>query len=140
MTKFRFLAFAFAVSTISWTTQRRTPQCKLLPDGKYRLEYTSNSPERPSLISISNEKFLKCCSLGDTLKGEMAWINDCYLILKVNGRRIDTISTVQKMLHKSFGEHCLELEKANGDSIFFRTTYTGNVHITINKGQFIRLE
>lgn len=140
MKKCRFIPFAFAICTISWTTQRGKSECKLLPDGRYKLEYTLNSIERPSIISISNDNFLQCCSLGDTLKGEITWIYDCFLILKVNGRLPDTSSSVQRMLHRSFGEHCLELEKVNGDSIFFRTTYLGNVHITINKGQFIRLK
>ncbi|MFI5406668.1 MAG: hypothetical protein ACHQ1D_09175 [Nitrososphaerales archaeon] len=140
ITGYRFHLFAFAICTISWTTQRGKSECELLPDGKYRLEYTLNSTEKPSIISISNDKFSQCCSLGDTLKGKITWIYDCCLTLTVNGRLLDTSNNLNNMLRRSFGEHCLELKKATGDSIFFRTTYTGNLHITINEGHFIRLK
>ncbi|WP_207632799.1 hypothetical protein, partial [Foetidibacter luteolus] len=138
MTKYKLLFLALALCTLSWTTQTSKFKCKLLPDGKYQIKYTFNSTEKPSIISISKDRFSKCCSFRDTLRGQINWIYDCYFTLKVDGISPDTSSELNKLLHRSFGEHCFELKNSTEDTIFFRTTYTGNVHITVNEGRFVR--
>lgn len=140
MSRFALRIFVLISFTISSTSQQERPACKLLPDGRYRLQYTYNSIEKPSIISISNNKFMQCCSLGDTLRGNVTWLTNCYLILNVEGRIRDTSNSLHSMLLKSFGEPCLELKRASGDSIFFRTAYRGNMHITVNEGQLVRIK
>lgn len=140
MTRYILFYFALAIFSISWKTHTFSFNCKLLPDGKYRVEYTFNSGDKPSILAISKNRFTQCCSLGDTLRGDINWIYDCYLVLKYDGKMPDTSGDISKHLQRSFGGHCFEFKKAIGDSIFFRTTYRGNVHITINEGRFIRLK
>jgi len=60
----------------------------------------------------------------------------CYLIFKYDSKQSD-ISSLAGLLQKSFGEPCFEIKKAIGDNIF-RTTYTGNLHISINEGRFVK--
>ena len=140
MTHNKLFLLAFAVFIISWTKQVSVFRCKLLPDGKYRFEYTLKPTGKPSILTISKDRFSQCCILGDTLKGDIRWIYDCYFVLKVDGRVPDTAGGISTLLDRSFGEQCFELKKASEDTIFFRTTYTGNVHITANEGRLIKIQ
>lgn len=128
-----FLGIIISISFI------RNPECNLLPDGKYKLQYHCGSNEKESIVEIQKGRFKKCCVLGDTLSGTLTWIYGCYVLLKTDNEQPDTTSAIQKMIYQSFGPTCMELETSNGDSIFFRTTYLNNVHITVSKGRFIRL-
>lgn len=134
-----FIYSSILLAIIISTSFRRNPECSLLPDGQYRLQYIFNSYEKESILDIRKGRFKKCCVLGDTVKGSLTWIYDCYLSLKADGEQPDTAATFQKLMYRSFGAPCIELESASNDTVYFRTTYSNNVHITVNKGRFIRL-
>ena len=111
----------------------------MLPDGLYRLEYTRNSFENASMIKIKNETFYQFKQNGDTLKGKIDWIYNCSFIFNYEIRKIDT-NSLEVVLSKSFGRSFVELNKEYGDTVIFRTTFTGNLEITLNEGQFIRIK
>jgi hypothetical protein len=113
--------------------------CNMLPDGLYRLEYTRNSFENASMIKIKNETFYQFKQNGDTLKGKIDWIYNCSFIFNYEIRKIDT-NSLEVVLSKSFGRSFVELNKEYGDTVIFRTTFTGNLEITLNEGQFIRIK
>lgn len=45
-----------------------------------------------------------------------------------------------QMLYDSFGDPCIiELQAESGDTTYFRQTFTGNLHISVDEGYFLRL-
>src|SRR5579862_6574083 len=115
-------------------TLHKKADCDLLSNGTYKLEYTRNSFEESSFIKIENDKFFQYKQNGDTLKGKIEWIYKCSFFLNYDIKQIDT-SSLQKMILESFSKSCVELNKKNGDTINFRTTYAGNLEVTINEGR-----
>jgi len=113
------------------------PKCNLLPDGLYKMEFTRNSNETASLVKIICDSFIQYGVKHGTINGKIKWTYDCTFILDYDKKQVDT-SYFGHLLSKSFGKNCIELDKASGDTVFFRTTYTGNLHITINEGRFVR--
>lgn len=46
----------------------------------------------------------------------------------------DSVVGPLKQMYDSWGHPCIELKEVSGDSIGFRTTFPGNLHITFNEG------
>lgn len=130
-----FFLLSFSTGLIS----RMIEQFDGLTDGRYKLEYTSNSIEKPSIVMISKGGFTRCCSIGDTLTGRIHQISERYFLFEYENMKRDTFG-LQGLLSKSFGDPCYEIKRTVGDTIFFRTTYASNLHLTINEGRFIRLK
>jgi hypothetical protein len=104
------------------------------------MTYTYNSKESPSRIKIDNYNFEQISKIGDTTKGKLKWLYNCIVMLDhLDKENIDTIGLQYKLI-KSFGRPCLELTAKNKDTINFRTTYSGNLHITINQGIIARAD
>jgi hypothetical protein len=61
--------------------------CNLLPDGFYKLEYTTNSNEKTSMIKIDNEKFYQYKQNGDKVKGKIDWIYNCSFIFNYDVKK-----------------------------------------------------
>ncbi len=84
---------------------------------------------------------MKYLENGDSVKGKFEWIYNCSLRfdsgIKVN---LDSMTEFEKLVQKSFGNSIVKLEDIHGDTINFRTTYSGNLHITLNQGKLIRLK
>jgi len=133
MHKLLIISIAVLGITISFDSRK---VCNILPDGLNKLEYTRNSFENASMIKIENEQFYQFKQNGDTLKGKIDWIYDCSFIFNFAIRKIDT-SSLEAVLSKSFGRSFVELNRKNGDTVIFRTSYTGNLEITLNEGRFI---
>ena len=112
-----------------------------LPNGKYHVKFIS--PINGGYdITIQDGVYMKYMTNGDSTKGRIYWINNSSFQLKTLQTRADTLSGLNNFLKKNFGEELIELDplKQIGNNIYnFRTTYTGNLHITINSGQFIRV-
>jgi hypothetical protein len=113
--------------------------CKLLPNGNYKLKYTFNS-ESDSQIKIINNTFVQYWNTGDSSKGRINWIYNCMLKLQYFSSPQSDTSGLGKLIFHSFGSPCIELKERKGDTINFRTTYSGNVHVTINEGKLIKLK
>jgi hypothetical protein len=54
------------------------------------------------------------------------------------GRMAAMTRNLKQQLNKSFGDQCIEIQKFNGDSIKFRITYTGNLHVTVDEGYYVK--
>lgn len=120
--------------------------CELLPDGIYGLKQTYpfvrptlNPVEFDSELSIRKGQYLQKWPNGDSATGKLVWVYDCSLRLDpTNPQKTDT-TAFSKILYKSFGPGIFELQDKKGDTVFFRTTYTANLHLTTSEGYFIRI-
>ena len=74
------------------------------------------------------------------VKGKVHWIGDCSLKLEPELHLNQDTTELERELYQSFGESFIEIKATKGDTTFFRTTWTGNLHITINEGYFIRIK
>jgi hypothetical protein len=114
--------------------------CAILPNGHYRIIYTFNSAEKDSRMEIENNQFHQYWDDGKSAKGAIRGVGSCTLEFEYFNRNftIDT-SDLGKRIYRSFGDTCMELKSQREDTILFRSTYTGNLHITINKGMIIKI-
>lgn len=136
MKKFITIAATLILTTLCWSFIANF-NCEL-PDGLYKLEYTYNSLEKPSMMRVEKNNFYQYNN-GDTVKGKINWIYKCSFVLEYDNVQADT-SKIGKLLLQSFGKPCIKIERISNDTIAFRTTYTENLRITINKGRFIKLK
>jgi hypothetical protein len=113
-------------------------KCELLRDGKYLMKYTIPT-EAFSTLQIKNNAFIQYFPKSDTLKGQIKSLSNCRFQLIYGSEWKPDTSDIGKLINKSFGETVIELTEAGSDTITFRTTYIGNVHITVDKGKLIRL-
>ena len=114
--------------------------CDKLKNGTYLVRHTSNNGAIDYQLTVNGKE---CeIKLNDTLniKGTLNWIDNCLLKLEPQVMTQQDTSSLSKKLYSSFGNPCLEIKETKGDSTFFRTTWTGNLHITINEGYFLKLK
>ena len=117
------------------------PNCDLLSNGSYKILYTFNSTELGSQLEINNAHFVQHWDNGDSAKGLLSWVYHCTFKLDyINASTSDSLTEFEKMVFKSFGDSCFELEEKKGDTILFRKTYSGNLHVTTNKGMIIKIK
>ena len=89
-------------------------------------------------ININNDEYIKYLP-GSKIEGKIIKLSpELYLFKDKNlGLQVDT-TQLGKLINKSLGEQCVEIKKAQGDKIYFRTTYVGTLHITLNEGMFVK--
>jgi hypothetical protein len=89
-------------------------------------------------LTIVNEDCI--VQLNDTVnvKGKVIWIDECSLQLNAEKTVAQDTTTLAKLLYKSFGQPFIEIKQTRGRKTFFRTTWTGNLHVTINEGCFLK--
>jgi len=113
--------------------------CKRLKDGLYLAKHTSKNGAVDYMLTISGE----ICNIqvNDTIniKGKVTWIDDCSLKLEPEAHSKQDTTELARKVYKSFGEPFIEIKSTNGDTTFFRTTWTHNLHITINEGYFLKV-
>lgn len=114
--------------------------CEKLKDGTYHVRHTSNNGSLDYRLTIDG----KSCNIkvNDTLNvdGKVKWIDDCTLILELEAAIKQDTTTLARKLYKSFGQPFIKIKETRSDTTFFRTTWSGNLHITINSGYFLRLK
>ena len=131
---FKSLLFIFSATLLA------NNDCDLLPNGNYKIKYTLNSTVLGSKLEINKDNFYQYWDNGDSARGKMEWIGKSYFILNYNNfSKNEDMTEFGKLLIKSFGKTCFELQKRKGDTISFRITYSCNTNITINEGNIIRL-
>lgn len=117
--------------------------CDVFKNGKYHVTFKSFFKEfKDYEIVINNGIYTQYETTTDSIKGSIESIYKCQLFIFKPSLKIKLDSAgieVDKLLRKSFGEDCIEIEQIEGDTIHFRTTYSGNLHITINQGKFIKI-
>lgn len=113
--------------------------CNKLSNGSYRVHF-SNPIFKDFQLNISDSTFVAYTESKDSSLGKIRWIYDCifsmdYLYPKMQ----DSITGPLKLMYDSWGKPCIELNKVSGDTIYFRTTFPKNLHITYNEGCFMKL-
>lgn len=58
----------------------------------------------------------------------------------ISSIRYDSVGSLDSLLNKSFGAIITELDGVTGDTIKFRTTYSGNLHISIDNGILVKIK
>jgi hypothetical protein len=121
---------------------KKPVECNKLKNGKYHVEFIGsfNPPYKNYDIIIKDESYKAYLENGDSAIGKIEWIYECTFKLKSSYEAVSDSSTeFSKLIQKSFGEVCMEIKEVRGDTINFRTTYTANLHITLNEGRLIKL-
>jgi hypothetical protein len=119
---------------------RQPPICPVISDGKYTMKYTSNSVEKPSSVEIAQGRYRKIQDTQIVDSGEVSLVSDCLYIFKSSVYTWVDTAGLSGLLNRSFGAPCTEVSGSSKDTIFFRTTYCGNLHITQNTGQLIKIK
>jgi hypothetical protein len=115
--------------------------CEILNDGVYQVKYTTSQYSAVSYrLTISGE--ICNIQINDTMdvKGKVKWLDNCSLKLEFETHTNQDTTKLAKKLYQSFGNPIMEMKATRGDTTFFRTTSTSNLHITINEGYFLRIK
>jgi hypothetical protein len=115
-------------------------ECKLMPDGSYVVKYPYDSIYSEIQLKIRKGGYKIKRNNGDTETGKLIWVYECQFKLKPHTPpKEDTTRLVKEML-KSFGEPIFELQDKKGDTLFFRTTFSGNLHLTTSQGYMLKTD
>jgi len=116
--------------------------CNMLSDGIYKVFYTLNQKTTNLQLNINKNKFIQYQDNGDSVKGQLSWLYNCTFKLDyiIDAKKSDSSTEFEKLVFKSFGDPCFELKEKKGDTILFRSTYSGNLHLTTNEGMIIKIK
>jgi hypothetical protein len=124
--------------TISLISTLLCPYCIKLQNGKYLVHYNERV-YKDNVIEIKDNAITQYNGL-DSISGKINWVYDCEFEMKFPSNKIeDSVSGPLKNIYDSWGCPVFELLRISGDTVNFRTTFPLNLHITINKGYFLRL-
>lgn len=118
--------------------------CNVLSNGTYKFiqTFSSSTPgSNPTLetrVLIKDAHFTQYWPNGDSASGKIEWIGDCTFKFLLD-KPVEETNELGKLLRKSFGDPCFELKDKRGKKRRFRTTYTGNIHVTTSEGVIIKL-
>ena len=112
--------------------------CNKLNDGKYKVAVSTNGYQDFELL-IDKKRFTQSFKDGQQSSGTVEWL-DCDLVLRYERPKVnlDSLDKFERAIYL-MGDICYEMEKTKGRKTKFRLTRTGNRHITINEGRFIKL-
>jgi hypothetical protein len=113
----------------------QNPKCDKLPNGTYWV-YFKNSMYDEYKLTITDTSFNQIYKNGDSAKGKVSWLYSCKFRLEYF--KYDSIQGPLKIIYDSWGKPCIELNDVRGDTIMFRTTHPGNLHVTVNEGYFVK--
>lgn len=111
-----------------------------LKNGEYRIIQFSPSAKSKekitsqSHLSITDEQFVRYWKNGDTLRGKIEWLDGLSFKLISLSKKTTDPTELEELIYQSFGEPIFELQEKKKRKIRFRTTYTGNLHITTSEG------
>lgn len=131
-----FLKVFFLCLTYGFASYK---DCNLLPDGTYRVRHMFNSVEPESELKVENGLYRQKWSNGDTANGKVIWYYQCeFKLEQLAPQKVDT-TKMGKLLLKSFGVPVFELQDKRGDTVYFRTTFSANLHLTGSKGYMLKV-
>jgi hypothetical protein len=110
-------------------------KCDKLPNATYSV-YLNSNLYQDYRLTIADSLFSQVYKNGDSSKGKVNWLYNCKFRLEYF--KYDNIQGPLKTIYDSWGKPCIELKDVRGDTITFRTTHPGNLHITVNEGYFIK--
>jgi hypothetical protein len=130
------LFYFLVVSSVPFSTVSK--ECKMLPNGNYKMVQYANSIKREARVKLKNSQMLHIAGK-DSIESKLIWVYDCMFKVEDLTTPKSRLTGIDSLLLRSFSEPCYELQRKNGDTTFFRTTYRANLRITTSSGMFIRL-
>jgi hypothetical protein len=115
-------------------------ECKLMPDGKYIIKHTGNSPYPESRLKVKKGRFEQSFNNGSSETGKLIWVYESLFKLEPDSPPKEDTTELGKLLSKSFGDLVFGLQEKKGDTLFFRMTYSGNLHITKTLGYLLKVD
>lgn len=120
------------------STAFRTPEdIDVFRNGRYLIDFTADNLADYE-IEIKEDEFV----IGSTdamIKGKIIkYDSDLYIFRNNEKPSTEATSEIGRLIDKSFGEQCVAVKRVRGNRIYFRTTYVGNLHVTVNEGVFIK--
>jgi hypothetical protein len=113
--------------------------CDKLPNGKYLVHFTQGA-YKDYRINIHDSTFVQYSNSHDSVYGKINWIDKCIFSMKFSTKNdMDSVVGPLKLMHASWGSPCIELKDIKKGTIEFRTTYSANLHITVNEGYFLKM-
>jgi hypothetical protein len=112
--------------------------CDKLKDGVYQAIHTSKNAVDYTL-TIAGDGFIQQNGKMN-VKGKVNWIDNCSLKLIPEVKIKQDTSELAGKFYKSFGEPFIQIKATKGDTTYFRTTWTGNLHISLNEGYFLKVK
>ncbi len=133
--KFMNHIFRLAIIIILFGLSPELSECEWPDDGKYTAEVLENDSLYIYELEIEQNSFTRTMN-GESSKGYIETIGDCIFYFNENVSNNLNIkdSTLTSLLFRSFGSPVMEIKKVQNDTIYFRTTRSKNLHITINEG------
>jgi hypothetical protein len=110
-----------------------------LTNGRYKVHFEPYFKYSDYEIIVNDSSYTKYFK-NDSIEGIIRQLPNNIILLKDIPKIVqpDT-NRILKTIHDSFGSECIEISKIKNNKFYFRTTYTGNLHITINQGVFKKL-
>lgn len=115
-------------------TQKTFCQNPLLKNGTYLVN--SNFEESQNYkMTIADSSFVKYFH-NDSITGNIVWENDI-LFFKYDIDEAE-YSDLARLLHKSFGDYCMDLIRLKRKKYEYRIRQVDSLHITIDEGTITR--
>jgi hypothetical protein len=131
----KFTLLLFTLFTFLSTKSK----CNKLKDGVYLVKHTSNNGEVDYRLTVVGEVYIIRVNDSTGIKGKVTWIDAGSLKLVPDETEKQDTTAFGKMIYRSFGHPFIEFKKTKGNKTFFRTTWTGNLDLTINEGYFLKV-
>lgn len=140
----RQINFLIAV-TLLLTGCKPKEENGIIDDGIYEVKFHPTFDGDPNLyedykLTIVGVDYTKQFKGGHTENGKIEKLYaDKFRLTDLNENEIplDSLSDFQKGI-RHWGPPCFELAGTNGDTLRFRTTFSGQLHININTGIIIK--
>lgn len=96
------------------------------------------------IITFSDSTYIKKYKSGKRVTGKISrlssFIKDSKTVYLNDNGGYTPKGHLDALIHNSFGNTQIEFEETGNDTLIFRTTYSGNLHITVNQGKLIKLK
>jgi hypothetical protein len=144
--RFQILLLSFFISiTPSLTSCKQREENGILDDGIYEVKFNADYDGTPSIyenydLTIDGSDYTKHLASGQIEKGKIEKIYNDKFVLSDNNNKViplDSLNEFQKGI-RNWGLLCFEITEYHGDTIRFRTTFSGQLHVNINKGLIIK--
>lgn len=113
----------------------------ILDDGQYKVRFENSSGIYEDYeLTIDGTEYSKQFKNGQRERGKIEKLyTDKFRLTASDEKEIplDSLSDLRKSL-QHWGPPCFELTGSNGDTLKFRTTFSGQLHISLNTGVLIK--
>ncbi len=117
-------------------------------NGNYKVildtEFASDVQNSNYIITFSDSTYIKSFKSGKRVTGKISrlsnYIKDSKTVHLSDNGGYTPQGHLDGLIHNSFGNTQIEFEESGNDTLEFRTTYSGNLHITVNQGKLVKLK